>query len=65
MNTLKQYIRLGAAIVTSGIKEHDTAFLSSSWCEYLTSEVVSYANEHNDKNIPNNFDIIFSLTKRR
>lgn len=46
MNNIKGYIRLCAAIVNSGIEQHDVPFLQSNWCEYLVDSVVTY---HNNK----------------
>lgn len=39
---LENYMQLAAAIVNSGIKQHDTAFLNSEWCSTLISTVVEF-----------------------
>ncbi len=43
------YIRLSAAIVNSGIEQHDEVFLQSTWCKYLIDNVIDYHNNtHSD-----------------
>lgn len=37
------YMSLAAAIVESGSKEHDTRFLESDWCSFLTESVKDFA----------------------
>lgn len=39
---LENYMQLAAAIVNSGIKQHDTAFLNSEWCATLIATVVEF-----------------------
>lgn len=38
----RPYIKLAAALVESGIKQHDTEFLESDWCAYLKESVKDY-----------------------
>lgn len=33
------YLTLAAAIIESGIKTNDTAFLNSEWCKFLKSAI--------------------------
>lgn len=44
---IEPYIRLCAAIVNSGIRSHDSYFLSSEWCTFLINEVVEYNKQDN------------------
>ena len=39
------YITLAAAILNSGVKCNDTAFLESEWGQYLKAEVGAYMNK--------------------
>lgn len=43
-STINGYIQLCAAIVNSGIEQHDEFFLKSEWCSYLVEQVVNYHN---------------------
>lgn len=40
----KPYIHLAAAILSSGVKCNDIAFLESEWGKYLKGEVGDYLN---------------------
>lgn len=48
---IEPYIRLCAAIVNSGIRSHDSYFLSSEWCTFLINEVVEYNNQQDSRHV--------------
>lgn len=48
---IEPYIRLCAAIVNSGIRSHDSYFLSSEWCTFLINEVVEYNNQPDNRHV--------------
>lgn len=48
---IEPYIRLCAAIVNSGIRSHDSYFLSSEWCTFLINEVVEYNNRQDNRHV--------------
>ena len=43
------YIMLCAAIVNSGVEQHDYAFLDSEWCRLLLDAVVDWHNKGTGK----------------
>ena len=43
------YIKLCAAIVNSGIEQHDYAFLDSAWCTLLLDAVIDWHNKDTGK----------------
>ena len=49
--SIEPYIRLCAAIVNSGIRSHDSYFLSSEWCTFLINEVVEYNNKQDNRHV--------------
>ena len=55
---IEPYIRLCAAIVNSGIRSHDSYFLSSEWCTFLINEVVEYNNQQDSRHVD-----VLNLTK--
>ncbi len=50
-NAINSYIQLAAAIVNSGISEHDETFLKSKWCHELINIVVDFHNINDSSNI--------------
>lgn len=44
---MDHWMMLADAIYMSGVKEHDAAFLDSSWAKYLKDMVLSYAADRN------------------
>ena len=49
--SIEPYIRLCAAIANSGIRSHDSSFLSSEWCAFLINEVVEYNNKQDNRHV--------------
>lgn len=50
VNLTGNYIRLCEAIVNSGLKQGDQAFLHSNWCEWLISYIIDYAKSKDESN---------------
>ena len=50
-NVINSYIQLAAAIVNSGISEHDKTFLESEWCHELIDIVIDFHNIDNSSSI--------------